>query len=87
MEPKLKISLKIDGSEVTADEGMTVLEAAQQAAIHIPTLCHHPALSNLGGCRMCVVEVEGVPRLVASCVMPVRAGMVVVTNSERITKS
>jgi NADH dehydrogenase/NADH:ubiquinone oxidoreductase subunit G len=87
MEPKSKISLKIDGSEVTADAGMTVLEAAQQAAIHIPTLCHHPALSNLGGCRMCVVEVEGVPRLVASCVMPVRAGMVVVTNSERITKS
>ena len=87
MEPKSKISLKIDGSEVTAEEGMTILEAAQQAAIHIPTLCHHPVLSNLGGCRMCVVEVEGVPRLVASCVMPVRGGMVVVTNSERITKS
>ncbi len=87
MESKSKISLKIDGSEVTADEGMTILEVAQQAGIHIPTLCHHPALSNWGGCRMCVVAVEGLPRLVASCVMPVRNGMVVVTNNERITKS
>ena len=87
MEPKSKISLKIDGIEVTADEGMTILEAAKQAGIQIPTLCHHPALSNWGGCRMCVVAVEGVPRLVASCVMPVRGGMVVVTNNERIVKS
>jgi NADH dehydrogenase/NADH:ubiquinone oxidoreductase subunit G len=87
MEPKSKISLKIDGSEVTADEGTTVLEAAKQAGIPIPTLCHHPALSSWGGCRMCVVEVEGVPRLVASCVTPVRAGMVVVTTNERIIKS
>ena len=87
MEPKSKISLIIDGIEVTANDGMTILEAAKQAGIHIPTLCHHPVLSNWGGCRMCVVAVEGVPRLVASCVMPVRGGMVVVTNNERITRS
>jgi len=87
MESKSKIRLKIDGKEVTADEGMTILEAAEQAGIPIPTLCHHPALSNWGGCRMCVVAVEGVPRLVASCVMPVRNGMAVVTNNERILKS
>jgi NADH dehydrogenase/NADH:ubiquinone oxidoreductase subunit G len=87
MEPKSKISLTIDGNEVKADEGMTILEAAQLAGIHIPTLCHHPALSNWGGCRMCVVAVEGVPRLVASCVMPVREGMAVVTTNERILKS
>ncbi len=87
MESKSKIRLKIDGNEVTADEGMTILEVAQQAGIHIPTLCHHPALSNWGGCRMCVVAVEGVPRLVASCVMPVRHGMAVVTTNERILKS
>jgi formate dehydrogenase major subunit len=87
MEPKSKISLTIDGNEVTAEEGMTILEAAQHAGIQIPTLCHHPALSNWGGCRMCVVAVEGVPRLVASCVMPVRAGMVVVTNNEKIVES
>jgi len=87
MEAKSKIRLKIDGNEVTADEGMTVLQAAQQAGILIPTLCHHPALSNWGGCRMCVVQVEGVPRLVASCVMPVREGMVVATTNERIIRS
>jgi len=87
MDSKSKIRLKIDGNEVTADEGMTILETAQQAGIHIPTLCHHPALSSWGGCRMCVVAVEGVPRLVASCVMPVREGMAVVTTNERIIKS
>lgn len=87
MEPKSKIRLTIDGNEVTADEGMTILEVAQQAGIHIPTLCHQPALSNWGGCRMCVVAVQGLPRLVASCVMPVREGMAVVTTNERIIKS
>ena len=87
MEPKSKIRLTIDGNEVAAEEGVTVLDAAQKAGIHIPTLCHHPALSNWGGCRMCVVAVEGVPRLVASCVMPVREGMAVVTTNERIIQS
>ena len=79
-----KVGLKIDGKEVLADGGTTILEAAQQNSIHIPTLCHHPALSNWGGCRMCMVEVDGAPRLVASCVTPVRDGMEVTTNNERI---
>jgi len=82
-----KLSLTIDGKEVLAEEGMTILEAAKENGIHIPTLCHHPALSNWGGCRICVVEVDGSPRLAASCVTPVRAGMNVVTSNEKIIES
>jgi len=53
-----EIQLEIDGKEVKAREGMTVLEAAQSAGIFIPTLCHHEKLEPLGGCRVCIVEVE-----------------------------
>ena len=87
MEDKAKIKLTIDGTEVTVDEGMTILEAAKANDVHIPTLCHHPALSSWGGCRMCLVEVDGAPRLVASCVMPVREGMQVVTSNPRIIEA
>jgi NADH dehydrogenase/NADH:ubiquinone oxidoreductase subunit G len=85
MEPKAEVKLSIDGKEVIVAEGTTILEAARQHGIHIPTLCHHPALSNWGGCRLCLVEVDGNPRLAASCVMPVRGGMAVVTSNEKIT--
>ncbi|MBN1546593.1 MAG: molybdopterin-dependent oxidoreductase [Syntrophaceae bacterium] len=85
METKVKkVKLTIDGKEVLVDEGLTILEAARQNGIQIPTLCHHEALSNWGGCRMCVVEVDGSPKLVASCVMPVRDGMTVVTTNDYI---
>jgi formate dehydrogenase major subunit len=81
------VKIIMDEKELAVPEGITVLEAAQRNAIHIPTLCHHPALSNWGGCRMCVVEVDGSPKLAASCVMPVREGMEVVTNNDRILES
>ncbi|MEW6671602.1 MAG: molybdopterin-dependent oxidoreductase [Thermodesulfobacteriota bacterium] len=85
METKVnKVKLTIDGKEVLVDEGVTILEAARQNGIKIPTLCQHEALSNWGGCRMCVVEVDGSPKLVASCVMPVRNGMGVVTTNDYI---
>lgn len=87
MEQKAKIKLTIDGNEVMAAEGATILDAARQNGIHIPTLCHHPAVSNWGGCRLCVVEVDKGPKLVASCVMPVRPGMEIVTTNERILES
>jgi NADH dehydrogenase/NADH:ubiquinone oxidoreductase subunit G len=84
MEKKSTIEMTIDGKEVIVEEDMTLLEAAQQNDIFIPTLCHHPALTNWGGCRMCMVEVDDSPRLTASCVTPVRAGMEVVTSNDRI---
>ena len=87
METPDFISLVIDGKDVQVPQGTTILEAARQIGVHIPTLCHHPALSAYGGCRMCVVEVDEAPRLVASCVTPVRKGMSVVTSNQRIFES
>ncbi len=83
----MKVSLTIDGKPCQVDENTSILEAARQAGIAIPTLCHHPALSGWGGCRLCLVEVDGAPRLVASCVTPVRNGMNVVTRNDRILES
>lgn len=83
-----QVVLQIDGKEVTATEGMTLLEAAQQAGISIPTLCHHEKLEPFGGCRICAVEVEvrGWTRLVVSCVYPVENGLVVRTRSDKIDR-
>ena len=84
------VRLVIDGKEVTAESGRTVLEAAREAGIHIPTLCNHESLPPYGACRFCIVEVT-VPgrkaRLQASCGMPVVAGMEVKTQSERVRKT
>jgi len=83
-----EIQLKIDGKEVKAAEGMTVLEAAQSAGIFIPTLCHHEKLEPFGGCRVCIVEVEvnGWTKLVVSCVYPVEENIIVRTRSEKVDR-
>ena len=82
------ILLQIDGKQVEASEGMTVLEAAQSAGISIPTLCHHEKLAPFGACRMCIVETEsgGRKKLVAACVSPVEKSWVVSTRSEKIDR-
>jgi len=83
-----EILVRIDGKEVKAKEGMTLLEAAQSAGIKIPTLCHHEKLQPYGGCRLCLVELEsrGSTRLVVSCVYPVEKNLVVRTRSEKIDR-
>jgi len=83
-----EIRLQIDGKEVTAKEGMTILEAAQSAGISIPTLCHHEKLEPFGGCRICIVEIEvrGWTKLVVSCVYLVEENLVVRTRSEKIDR-
>ena len=83
-----EIQLQIDGKEVKATEGMTVLEAAQNAGIFIPTLCHHEKLEPFGGCRVCIVEVEvnGWTKLVVSCVYPVEENIIVRTRSEKVDR-
>jgi bidirectional [NiFe] hydrogenase diaphorase subunit len=83
-----EILLQIDGREVKATEGMTVLEAAQNAGIVIPTLCHHEKLEPYGACRICTVEVEvgGRTRLVVACVYLVERDLVVRTRSERVDR-
>jgi predicted molibdopterin-dependent oxidoreductase YjgC len=76
------VRLTINGQRIVAAEGSTILEAARGAGIHIPTLCHHPDLTNVGACRMCVVSVEKARGLQTACTTPVVEGMVVDTNSQ-----
>lgn len=80
--------LQIDGKEVSVPAGTSVLQAAQQAGIPIPTLCHHAQLEDYGGCRLCMVEVEsrGRKNHVVSCLYPVEPGLVVRTRTEKIDK-
>ncbi len=79
---KMNVTLTIDGQQITTPERSTILEAARQAGISIPTLCHHPDLTNVGACRMCVVSVEKARGLQTACTTPVAEGMVVDTESE-----
>ena len=81
------INLKINGLEVSAPAGSTILEAAHLAGIRIPTLCYLKEINEIGACRMCVVEVKGAKNLVAACVYPINEGMEVWTNTPRLIKS
>jgi len=85
------IQLTIDGSKIDTEKGKTVLEAARENGIEIPTLCYHPGLEPFGACRLCIVEVSKASRpdrkrLVASCLYPVENGLVVDTKSDVVRK-
>ena len=82
-----EIRLTINGKEITAPEGSTVLEAARSSGIDIPTLCYDESLEAYGGCGICVVEAEGIPKLLRSCSAKVQDGMVIHTESERVIKA
>jgi bidirectional [NiFe] hydrogenase diaphorase subunit len=79
-----KISIRIDGEYVAAQQGQTILEVARASGKYIPTLCWLESLSPVGACRLCIVEVSGVNRLLPACTTPVQDGMSVTTNSERL---
>ncbi|MBI5445686.1 MAG: (2Fe-2S)-binding protein [Deltaproteobacteria bacterium] len=83
-----EITLQIDGREVRAPEGATLLQAARGAGISIPTLCYLEKLEPFGGCRLCIVEVEsrGRTSLVVSCVYPAEKNLVVRTRSEKVDR-
>jgi NADH dehydrogenase/NADH:ubiquinone oxidoreductase subunit G len=83
------VTLTIDGREVQAEEGTTILEVARENNIHIPTLCYHEEVTPYGACRLCLVEVarNGRGKLVASCLYEVAEGLKVKTNSERIANN
>jgi len=80
------INMVIDGRQVQAQTGWTVLETARQNGIHIPTLCHHEAVEPSGACRLCVVEIgdETWSKIVISCMYPVAEGLNVKTDSPRV---
>jgi len=78
------INLTIDGKTFEVQEGKTVLEAAEEAGVYVPTLCNHPQLTPYGGCRLCMVEVEGARTLQPSCTLPATDGMVIKTNTQKV---
>lgn len=78
------VSFTIDGRQVSVKKGTTILEAAKELGIHIPTLCWHPKLKSVGSCRMCYVEVEKWPKLAVSCATEAMPDMVVFTDSEKV---
>jgi len=80
------LKLVIDGKEVSAKEGDTILTAAKENGIYIPTMCYLEGLSVLGGCRLCIVEIKGTSRIFSSCSTPVSDKMELITNSEKLKK-
>ena len=83
----MSINLTINGKAVTAPDGSTILEAARLAGIYIPTLCYDEAVEVYGACGLCVVEAEGIPKLLRSCSAKATEGMVINTESERVIQS
>lgn len=81
------ITVTINGKEVRLEKPITIFEAAEMHGIKIPHFCYHPLLEKWGGCRMCLVEVEKMPKLQTSCTLYVTDGMVVKTESEEISKA
>lgn len=79
-------TLTIDGKQISAEEGATVLQAATEAGITIPTLCHLEGVYDVGACRLCIVEVAGSPKLLPACTTKVAEGMDIKTDSERLRK-
>lgn len=81
------VNIKINGLDVSAPAGSTILEAARGAGIKIPTLCFLKDINEIGACRMCIVEVKGARNLVAACVHPINEGMEVLTNTPQLIES
>ena len=74
------VKVKINGIENDVQEGVTILQACEEAGLEIPRFCYHDRLSIAGNCRMCLVDVEGAPKPVASCAMPINEGMSIHTT-------
>jgi len=80
------ITLTIDGKQVSAESSQSVLSIAQEQGIDIPTLCHLEGVYDVGACRLCLVEVAGINKLLPACTTKATEGMVVKTNTERLRK-
>ena len=81
------INFTIDGRQGRTPKGTMLIVAAERMGIYIPRFCHHETMKPYGGCRMCLVDIEGIPKLQASCTIPVSEGMVVDTQSENVKKN
>jgi len=81
------LKLKVNNIDIEVEEGLTVLQACEQAGAEIPRFCYHEKLSIAGNCRMCLVEMEKSPKPIASCAMPASDGMVINTNTKKVEKA
>jgi bidirectional [NiFe] hydrogenase diaphorase subunit len=81
-----KLSIRIDGELISALEGQTILQAAKASGKYIPTLCDLEGLTPVGACRLCIVEVQGIDRLLPACTTPIQDGMSVTTNSPKLNQ-
>lgn len=80
------VTLTMDGVPLAIEEGQTILQAAIESGIRIPTLCHLEGVTDVGACRLCLVEIDGLNKLLPACVTQVGEGMVIHTNSDRLTE-
>ena len=81
------VNIKINGESYSVPSNYTILDAARDANIHIPTLCYLKDINQIGACRMCLVEIKGARALQAACVYPVAEGLEIYTNSEKVKKA
>ncbi|MCB1143359.1 MAG: (2Fe-2S)-binding protein [Leptospiraceae bacterium] len=81
------VTIKIDGKEFEVDETKNLIDAVREVGEDIPYFCYHPALKVVGMCRMCLIEIEGVPKLQAACNTPVKAGLSIITKSARVKEA
>ena len=81
------VTLTIDGKTVTVPKGTMVVDAAKTVDIDIPVFCYHEKLGPFGCCRMCLIEVEKMPKMMTACTMAAGEGMVVKTNTEKVEKA
>ena len=81
------LKIKVNDKEIEIEDGLTVLQACEQAGVEIPRFCYHEKLSIAGNCRMCLVEMEKSPKPIASCAMPAAEGMNIKTNTALVEKA
>ena len=79
-------TITIDGNQIEVEKGVTVIQAAERLGINLPRYCYHPGLSIVGQCRICLVEIEKMPKLQVACYTPVTEGMVVHTASPKAVR-
>jgi NADH-quinone oxidoreductase subunit G len=77
----------VDGKELLAKDGETILQVCERNGIYIPRYCYHPSLSIAGNCRMCLVEIEKMPKLQIACATIASEGMIIYTQSEKVKKA
>ncbi|MEM7182215.1 MAG: 2Fe-2S iron-sulfur cluster-binding protein [Spirochaetota bacterium] len=81
------VTIKIDGEQYQVDESKNLIDAVKEVGVNIPYFCYHPALRVVGMCRMCLVQIEGVPKLQVACNTPVKEGLSIITRSDRVKEA